>query len=238
MSLVTTVYVPEGIVISADSRVLININSKKSDIVERNAFVLSDTIKKIKIIDNKYIIAAYGQISLKNLPIIEHLEAFEAEYLTPEIKISDLPEKMIEYFTKNFGEVSTVFYLAGYEYENKIPVPYVYLVDIRQKIVNRLNITEENINFGANWGGETEILTRLFSTIQVKGRGEEWKIMDRGTIHYEFMSLEDAIIYSRFLIDVSEKMFNYQLKQQSVGGKIVTAVLPKNDIPFYIEEEI
>jgi hypothetical protein len=237
MSLVTTVYVPEGIVISTDSRILININTKNNEVVERASYILSDTIKKVKLIDYRFGIAAYGQVSLKSLPIIEHLEAFEAEYITEETQVSDLPQKLIEYFTKKFGEVNTIFYVAGYQSENNLQIPHIYLVDIRQKIVNRLNKTNNDLMYSASWGGETDMLTRMFSQIQVKGRGDEWVLMERGTVHYEFMSLEDAIIFSRYLIEVSEKMFKYQLKQQSVGGKIATLVIPRHDFPYYIDEE-
>jgi len=236
MSLVTTVYVPEGIVISSDSRIVININSKVNETLERTSYVLSDTSKKIKLLDNRFGISAYGQISVKSLPVVEHLEAFEIEYIKPETKISQIPMMLIEFFNKKFGEINTIFYLAGYLQENNIQIPHVYLVDVRQKIVNRLNTINNEISYSASWGGETEMLTRLFGQIQVKGRGDEWQIMERGTVHYEFMSLEDAVYFSRYLVDVSSKMFRYQLKLQSVGGKISTLVIPRHDFPYFIEE--
>lgn len=237
MSLITTVYVPEGIVLTADSRIVINVNSKNNEVVERNTFILSDTIKKIKLLDYRFGIAAYGQMSLKNLPVIEHLDAFEAEYITEETRISEIPQKLIEYFTGRFGEINTIFFVAGYQVENKIQVPYVYLVDVRQKIVNRLNKTSTDLQYNASWGGETEIITRLFNQIQMKGKGDEWTLTERPTVHYEFMSLEDAIEFSRNLVSISEKMFKYQLKQQNVGGRISTLVIPRHEFPYFLDDE-
>lgn len=236
MSLVTTVYVPEGIVLSADSRIIININSKVNEVVERNSYILSDDTKKVKLLDNRFAVSAYGQVSLKSMPVLEHFEAFEAEFIKPETNITQLPPMIIDYFTKKFGDINTVFYLAGYNLENNIPVPYIYLIDVRQKIMNRLNKSNADLTFNASWGGETEMLTRLFSQIQVKSRGEEWVLMDRGTIHYEFMSLDEAVVFSRYLIELSEKMFRYQIKQQSVGGNIVSLVIPRHDYPYFVEE--
>jgi len=234
MSLVVSIFVPEGIVLSSDSRVIINTSTKVNEIVERNASVLSDSVKKVKILKNKFGIAAYGQVSLRNLPVLEHIEIFENQCLTNETEIDKVPNILLDFFTKNFEDVNTIFYVAGYKNENNIQIPHLYLVDIRQKLINRVNFQNSNIIYNATWGGETEILTRLFGQIKVKSR-EDWNTWERVNVYYEFVSLKEAISLSRFYISTSEKIYKLQLKNNNVGGDINTIVIPKNAAPFFIE---
>jgi len=234
MSLVVSIYVPEGIVLSSDSRVIINTSSKANEVIERTAFVLSDSVKKVKILKEKFGIAAYGQVSLKNLPIVEHLDIFENQILTNDTQIDEIPNLLLEFFTKNYEDVSTVFYVAGYKTENNNQIPHIYLVDIRQKLTNRLNQQNNNIVYNASWGGETEILTRIFSQVKVKNR-EDWNIIERGNVYYEFVSLKEAVELSRFYIQASEKLFKLQLKYNSVGGDVNSVVIPKKSLPYLIE---
>ncbi len=233
MSLVTVVYVPQGMVLSSDSRVIINTSSKINDVVERNTLILSDTVRKVRILGSRYGIAAYGQISIKNLPVMEHLDNFETLCMQFDTKLTQIPELLIEYFTKNFDDVATIFYLCGYQMENGQNIPYVYLVDIKQKLINRINLQNNNISYNVAWGGESEILNRLFSQIKVKVR-EDWQTLERANVYYEFIDLHQAIELSRYYIDMSARMFALQMKSNHVGGGIKTVVIPKHDAAYLV----
>lgn len=228
MSLIITLYVPEGIVIAGDSRLTLTW-SEKNDKGENNYYSVngSDTNNKIFNIRNKFGLGTFGAADISGVPIAGFINQFIEEKIAEGTEIDEIPTKLLEFFGDKYNYPNVYFYVAGHKIENGISIQHVYYISISGKNFNRVNQENGNTFFGANWGGEIEILQRLIQNIKIKD-GADWKETPASPIPYHFLTLQDAIDFCEYGVKTTIETMRFQRRAKTVGGTIDIIVIRPN----------
>lgn len=166
MSIISIVYLPEGIAMAADSRLTGNrtiTDSNATKSVEK--FPISDNAQKIVLLNKCPVgIASFGNGTIGGKTIADYIRVFEIN----NVEVNDTPENVAEKLKQHANEFTgTVFYVCGYS----LDTPYVYT--IKENNMNRDNITPTgDIRYSLSWGGETEALNKLINATPIMIRNE------------------------------------------------------------------
>lgn len=236
MSLIVTLYVPEGLVIAGDSRLTLSWTTKTDKGEQLHAVSASDTNTKIFSIKNKFGLGTFGVADIKGIPISGFINQFTEEKVKEDTTIDQLPQLLLDFFGDAFGNPSTFFYAIGYKLENGISIPHAYHINISGKTFNRVNFSNGQVFQGANWGGEIEVLQRILNTVKLK-QGENWIDLPDTPLTWNFMTLQDAIDFADYAIRTTIETIRFQQKEKTVGGPIDILVVKPNETPVWIKRK-
>lgn len=211
MSVMCSIYVPEGIVMAADSRMTVNLlNKDKNDNTSRSMFSITDNAQKVMLLNKVRIgISACGLGILGDVTIADYIRIFEIQEVTTNDTVSDVAEKLLRYSSK--FEKMVKFYVTGYDAEE----PFVYAVANGER--KRINIKDAKIIHGAAWNGEPVAIHKLMN-------GEPKMI-----VNFNLMPLKDAIDFADFLIDTTINYQRFETKLKTCGGATDVLVLTKDN---------
>lgn len=215
MSIMCSVYVPEGIVLAADSRMTGNIMLKTPDgkTQQQGMFSISDNAQKVFLLGKVRVgVASCGAAVLENKTISDYLRIFEIEEVTPRDTVTDVAKKLQAYAYKHFPHVN--FFVCGYDEDE----PFVYDVG---KELKRINMDNGNIRYASSWSGEQLAITKLLNS------------QPPTPINHNLMPLKDAVDFADFLIDITVKLQRFETKPKTCGGDIDILVLTKDDAFWY-----
>ena len=215
MSIMCSVYVPEGIVMAADSRMTANLMVKTPDgkTQQQGMFTVSDNAQKVFLLSKvRAGITSCGTAVLDNKMVSDYLRIFEIEEVSPRDSITDVAKKLQSYAFKFFPNVH--FFVCGYEQEE----PFVYDVS---KELKRLNMDNGNLKYASSWSGEQQAITKLLNS------------QPPTPVNHVLMPLKDAIDFAEFLIDITIKLQRFEMKPKTCGGDIDVLVLTKDDAYWY-----
>ena len=221
-SLITTIYIPEGIVMAADSResILFPLNGVITSI-------FSDTATKLFLSKKHKIgISSCGIRELNDISITSYIRIFIEKELTDDDDIITVANKLLEYF-KNISDSNEniYFHVAGYKKENKVSVPYVYFLSIKDNLIKRKNSYSDNLkNYGIIYSGKTDILESLLSS-------------EDAFILWEEMTLQDAIDFSIYAIRTTIDKMRLQAIPQTVGEPIDILLISPEEAKFIQNKE-
>jgi hypothetical protein len=237
MSLIVTVYPQEGIVMAGDSRLTITWNSQNGESFNSECIPSSDSLNKIFCVHNKFALGFCGSATLSGLLLPTLINQFVEKKITDKTTIDQIPELLMDFFGKDYDYPEIYFNVGGYKVEKGVSVPHVYGVSIAQKVFNRSNHNGESLIYGATWKGQTDVLTRLFSTLQAKATDESW--IDLPTINFPWtlFTLQDAIDFAKYAIRTTIDTMNFQQVEKTVGGPIDILVLRPNEAPLWINKK-
>ena len=233
-SLIITVHVPEGIIMAADSR-------QSLTIYEEIRTVSTDTITKIFLLESQQVgISTCGQSFFHNMPIANHIKLFIEKELTSNDDVVTIPKKLLEYFRKSFGNIDVRFCVAGYKKENKVSVPHVYSFNIKENIIERVNVNFDNtISYGITWGGELDILESIIKSVIIEDeKGNKKIIREVAPIIWESMTLQDAIDFSIYAIRTTIDTMRFQARPKTVGGPIDVLLLTPGEVKWIQSKEL
>ncbi len=210
MSIISIVYIPEGIVIAADSRLTGRKEYKDKDgnnVIER--FTISDNAQKVVLLNKCQVgIASCGTAYIDGKTIADYIRLFEIN----DIDESDTPESVADKLLMHGAEFpGTNFYVCGYSQD----APYVFYVTSTGK--KRSNVDSNgNIKFNVSWGGETEALIKLINSDPIMNRNEK------------LMPLKDGIDFAEFMVDATIKYQRFSDIIKTCGGPIDVLVMTKD----------
>jgi 20S proteasome alpha/beta subunit len=236
MSLIVTLYVPEGLVIAGDSRLTLSWSTKTDKSEQLHTVSASDTNTKIFSIKNKFGLVTFGAADIKGIPISGFINQFTEEKVNNETTIDLLPQLLLDFFGDAFGNPATYFYAIGYKVENGISIPYAYHINVSGKTFNRVNYSNGQVLQGANWGGETEVLQRILNTVKLK-RGENWIDLPDTPLTFNFMTLQDAIDFADYAIRTTIETIRFQQKEKTVGGPIDILIVKPRESPIWVKRK-
>jgi len=226
MSLVITTYAPEGIILAGDSRLTLNLSHELNGKKTPFSITASDSNSKIFKIKEKFGLATFGVADINGIPLFGYINQFIEEKITDKTNIDEIPKSLHEFFGDGLGKPACSFYICGYKFENKISTPHIYFVDITNSSTNRINILGGVIQYGANWGGETEVMARLLTNIKIQN-GNNWIDVVSAGIPFNFFTLQDAIDFSVYAVRTTIETFRFQQRIKTVGGPIdILAIKP------------
>ncbi len=226
MSFIIAVYVNEGMVLASDSRVSYN-NTKVNGV---NTTVLvgvhsSDTVNKTFKCPNNIGISTCGSASVKGLPITGFIEDFIRSFFTEHTKVSTVPSLIISYFQKLDPSLNIHFIIAGYEDEGKGLTQKLYLVQTNTGTI----INDDTSSQGARWDGETSILSKVIQPTAIKNPDGSYTDLPNYSIPWNLYSLQDAINFAKYAVDITTQTMHFQNVNETVGGPVdILIIKPEN----------
>jgi len=229
MSLIVTIFVREGMVMSSDSRLTLNSNQGQpgAQIVQQLAVSQSDTNNKTFLAPNNIGISTCGAADINGVPIAGFIESFIAENLQGQptaIEVDQVPTLLLNYFRALPVSPATIFHVGGYKKEQEKFIQHVYVVDIQAASITRVNLPGVFGEQGAAWNGETDILTRLVNPVFLKN-GEIYQQLSTYSIPFQFFTLQDAIDFSVYAIATTIDSMRFMPRAKTVGGPIDVLVI-------------
>jgi hypothetical protein len=220
MSFVITVYVREGIVMACDSRLTLNTTSKASDgnQVVQAAVGQSDSNQKLFCAHERVGISTYGAADIGGVPVAGFIETFIRE-LAPDVKVNDVPDRLTDYFKKFEGPPESQFHVAGYDGEAQ----HVWTVNVGTGAVEQVNPPDTQ---GATWGGEADTLIRLVQPLaELDDQGSVKGMVPYFQVPWGFFTLQDAIDFARYAVQVTIDTIGFQPRPKTVGGAVDILVI-------------
>lgn len=237
MSIMCSVFVPEGIIMSADSRQtlgitanvvnkpgapvaepkLVNRINQPGQPTQMPIFTQSDNAQKIMLLSKvKVGISACGLGILDGKTISDYVRTFEINELSPSDTVTSVAAKLQAYAYKFFPQVN--FFVCGYTDDE----PFVYTVN---KEIKRNNMENGQMRYASMWSGEQAAITKLLN-------GQPPIL-----VNHALMPLKDAIDFAEFLVDLTIKTQRFEMKMATCGGEIDILVLTK-DNPFWYRHKV
>lgn len=209
MSLIISMYLQQGIVMSADSR-----TSKKDG-------YYSDNAHKLFVTDNHVGISTCGNRTSGDL----HIEVLMDEFLAgaKNYSVTEVANSIIPFFKDKWEDMDSTFLVGGYEATGEGWVQKKYRI-----YTDGASVNECTYITGAQWNGNIGTVSRLINQCF---REEDGKYIefDSHSIDWRGMNIQDGIDLSRFLIDTTMKMDSFLNTRQNVGGNIDILVLTPGD---------
>lgn len=252
MSLIVTACVNDGIVMASDSRSTLTSTTTNGMQTIQNNFPLSDSSFKTFLCPNNCGISTCGAASYNNKPIAGYIENFIEEQIKKETSINEIPQLLLTYFDQIDQNAVTIFHVCGYEKNNGKLIRHAYrVVTGPNKGVTEMIASDGQ---GAFWNGEVSCLTKLLSrqivnpqfievdnlVLQLNGAtpvninkalvidANAVEAYDKANIAWEYMSLQDAIDFSRYAIETTVKTMQFQSVAKTVGGPIDILIITPN----------
>ncbi|MGL4570595.1 MAG: hypothetical protein ACRCVJ_05990 [Clostridium sp.] len=216
MSIIATVFLPEGIAMAADSR-LTGMTTHADGTKDRRT--LSDNSQKLFLIKNNSIgISCCGDARIGGKSVGDFIRSFEIDEVTENDNIKDIVRKLVDYTMDKHGK-GVIYHVCGYYKDEQ----YVY--NIKDDEIIRPNLNKDNIVAGASWDGESNILMSLIAS-------------DNGMkIDWQFMQLKDGIDFAEFMVDLTIKTQRFGTGLATCGGPIDILVITK-DYSKFIKHKI
>ena len=233
MSFIITVYTNEGIVMASDSRTTYSSTAKLPDgSVQNNIGIqVTDTTYKTFICNSRIGVSTCGDASIGGTPLAGYIEHCIADSVTENSSVEDVAKAFLSYFTKFTPVPNIIFIIAGY---NKIDASqHIY------RVITAMNGIESVPNTsspGATWNGEAEILMRLVNDVGLKQNDGTYKALSTYPIAFNYFTMQDAINFAEYAIDVTIKTMAFQSCIKTVGGPIdILAIKPSG--AFWIQHK-
>lgn len=229
MSLIVTVYTNEGIIMASDSRMSLTTTTTYSDgkTVKSIGSHCTDTTYKTFIANSHVGISACGDSLIKEMPLSSWIMKFIAEKADENDTVEMISKKLQVYFSALDPKLDTHFIIAGY---NKGSLtPRVQRLFISKGKLDTVNASSP----GATWDGEVSTLQRLLMPVGLK-TGNTYSPLPDNKFTFSYFTLQDAINFAEYAIDVTIKTMAFAQTAKTVGGPIdILAIRP--DKAFWIK---
>ena len=238
MSFVITLYVREGIVMAADSRVTLNAEDKTSgNVVTRLAVGQSDSNYKLFQTPQGFGIAIYGDAAVGGAPIAGYIETFMREQLAaPDLTVDAVPDLLVSYFGTLTPKPHTQCHVAGYQAAATGLEQRVWLVDLATGAKSVTNVPGQQ---GASWGGEADIMSRLLQPLaSLDNSGAVQAKLPHFGIPWQFFTLQDAIDFAIFAVRSTIDVIRFQPRPKTVGGPIDVLVIKPSQSVWVQRKEL
>lgn len=238
MSLIITVYVREGIVMAADSRLTLNTQEQQGDKAVVNLAVgQSDSNYKLFLAPNAIGISTYGAADIKGVPIGGYIESFIGVGLSDQPNsVEEVANRLLAHFSEFSPVPATQCHVAGYSRAGGQPEQQVWHVNITGRQVSRLNPPGQQ---GASWGGEADILGRLVQLVaQIDEHDKIQQKFPNYPVPWQFFTLQDAIDFAIFAVRSTSDAIRFQTRAKTVGGPIDVLVIKPGGASWIQRKEL
>jgi len=207
MSIIASVYLKEGIIMSADSRITGTTTYKDGT---KDRHTLSDNGQKLFLIKNEQVgISCCGDQEIDGKTVADFIRVFEQSEISETDTVKDVAQKLNQYTIGKYKS-PVIFHVCGYTTGNK----HVYRIknDTVLTVIDETNSDECSVV----WNGEPKVISNLLT-------GD-----NAIPIEWNFMQLKDGIDFAEFLIDVTCKVHRFQTGLGTCGGPIDILLLTKD----------
>lgn len=231
MSLIIAIYTHEGIVMASDSRSTGSLTSINPDGSVQYALgsQITDTTYKTFLCNERIGISTCGNGAINNIPIVRYIEKFISEQPKDESTIEKVSQSLATYFNTIAPGLTLHFIVAGYD-DNNTVIKHIKLENTNANlpIINNIDTSAP----GALWDGEFLTLSKLLQPMYIKN-DNGYSLLPNNSIEWKYFTLQDAIDFAKYAIDVTIKTMAFQNCVKTVGGPIDILVI-KQDKAFWI----
>jgi hypothetical protein len=210
MTIVSVVFVPEGIAMAADSR-LTGTRKRQDGFIDR--FVVTDNAQKLVLLRKATIgVSFYGDAIIEGKTVADFLRNFDINLVKVHDTVAEIANNLKEFLEQGFDQYDLSFLLAGYDSDE----PYIY--NVNKHGVTLINYNEvEEISYGCSWRGEV-------ATIQ--------KLLCGSNLEPNLMPLKDAVDLAEFIVDTTVKYSRFKDSLSTCGGPTDILVITKDYTKF------
>lgn len=259
MSIMCCIYVPEGIVMAADSRLtrtkrnepveLPPTNGNQKTLLPQTIYTLSDNAQKVLLIKKVGVGVSFcGDAIINGATVADFIRRFEIEKVISTDTTQGVADKLAQYYTG----IGTHFFVGGYDAD----VPYVF--DVIDRRVIRINIVnncvptpipkdaaDDGQPVSPDTGAPENIINSPSPLVQDSSEpaiefGALWAgqktaitkvVNDEPPLNADWgtMPLKDAIDFAEFLIDTTIKYERFCNDIQTCGGDVDILVITKDE---------
>lgn len=233
MSFIIAVHVKEGIVLASDSRQTYSITvCENNQTVKMVGTRISDTTDKTFLCPHDIGISTCGDASIKGTPIGGYIEEFIRTRVTEKTDVADIPSLLIDFFRSTPETPNTNFLVAGYHLENGTKVQKVYWLNVLSGEISPIDTSSQ----GARWDGETKTLSKIIQNTYMRDSDGKELPLGATSFSWNLFTLQDAIDFAQYAVDVTIKTMHYSDQVETVGGPIDILVI-KPDSAFWIQHK-
>lgn len=224
MSLVHVVHVPDGIVLSSDSRTVMMQTPGKgtpapSDPLE-GACVFTDLANKVHLVWGTLGVAHTGDGHVGPVPVETRLRELERKPIAP-TSIEDIGEAVLEVLRPEGYRPDLTVCIAGYTTSG----PILFRIEVRGVYVNHIVVGGRDrppFPYGASsFGGRSSVEGRIVESLEAACRPD-----------FERMSISNASEYSRHVMRTVINQTRFGAGIAVVGGETDTLVLTRGGARF------
>ena len=266
MTICVSVRVAEGLVMAADSAVTLHIKrpEEENEVIVLQTFNYASKLTQLS--DFPMALLTWGLASIDNRTIQSLLMEWESnptcikKLVEDGCKVQEVAQSIIDFIEKKYrssfenytqGKVNGCpplgISVGGYSKGDFFAKQYVWEFPIsRQLSEARKDKEDGSPNFGANWFGEVEALSRLFvgrtdrmanSLLQAGVQKEildKWWTSGEGALPLMFdgMPLQDAIDFAKFSVEVTIGVSRFSSGANTCGGDIDIAVIRPHELKW------
>lgn len=223
MSFIITVYTNEGIIMASDSRTTYTTSEIKNDgsIIYRQGVQITDSTYKTFICNKRIGLSTCGDASINDMPIAGFIDEFIASEISEDSSVEEIAKASLSYFSKFTPVLKTNFIIAGYNADDsKQHIVRTFVSD------NKYVATDTSMP-GVVWDGESGTLIKLIKPVSLKNEEGSYLDLPYNIIGFNYFTLQDAIDFAEYAVDVTIKTMAFQNCVKTVGGSIdILAIKP------------
>lgn len=210
MTIITTVYVPDGIAMAADSRLTRTITLDNGT---KESFTLSDNAQKIVLLRKATIgVATCGSAIIEGRTVSDLLRIFDIEKVFETDTVEQVAVKLNKFLSEKYSAYNVYFQVSGFDNDEA----YVYRV-CKDEVTRENYSDESGLDYGAAWRGEP---------------GATSKLLQGTPISFGMMPLKDAIDLAEFIVDLTINYCRFEDGLSTCGGPIDILVITKDYTKF------
>ncbi len=236
MSFIITLYVREGIVMASDSRLTLSTKVQQGGReVIHTGVGLSDSTYKTFLTLTNIGISFFGAPDVQGVPITGYIESFISDEVhRRDYAVDEVPQALVDYFGALEVPPDSGFLVAGYKVEDGVAEQQVWEANVKTGNVTRVNRPNQ---WGAAWRGTTDIFTRLVMPVAVTNPAEPDsapKPVPHYPVQWGFFTLQDAIDYAQYAVQVTADTLRFHTRPKTVGGPVDVLVI-KPQTAFWVK---
>lgn len=232
MSFIISVYTNEGIIMASDSRTTYTTtNVLPTGIIDRQIGVqITDTTYKTFLCQGRIGISTCGSGDVNGVPITGYIEDFIKQNTDEKSTVESTANGLLDYFSCFDPLPATNFIIAGYNLEGTRR-------ELRRVYISSKEIVEEDCSRpGASWDGESDVFKRIVKPVAINNGDGQYFDLPAYSTGFNFFTLQDAINYAEYAVDVTIKTMFFQNRAKTVGGPIdILAIKPTGG--FWIQRK-
>lgn len=231
MSFIITVYTNEGIVMASDSRITYTTTTVEGGVERKQIGVqITDNTYKTFQYNERIGITTCGASDIKGIPIAGYIEKFISSNIEHKKTVEDVANELLTFFGQFDPKPWTNFIVAGYNAGDLSQ--HVISVFIGDNVI----IPRDTTSQGVVWDGESDVFKRLVKPVSLKKDDGSYEDLPCFYTGYNFFTLQDAIDYAEYAVDVTIKTMFFQSRVKTVGGPIDILVI-KPSGSFWVQRK-
>jgi hypothetical protein len=223
MSFLVALYVPDGIVMAADSRLTFTQTRTLNDGSQTHTAVgISDYSAKSFLTPSGVGICTYGAADIHGNPIGGVLTEFILDETDENTNVDDVARRLLEYVRDAHSELPTGFLVGGYiDGEDGKPAPRIWDLYVANNYIKQTCVPGHH---GLSWRGVSDVLARLIQPLYVKS-GDDYTALPQFQIQWSAMPLGEAVDFAAYAVESTVELMRFQPRGRTVGGEVELMVI-------------